>query len=497
MLASAALLLCVAIIAAVPVFAFYPGIMNADSLALYAGAVIPGPVMDWHSPALTWVLRLLIRSGGGVAAFVAMQSAIYVFALYGVLSRIRIGAVARIGILILVVFAPPTMPWIATAEKTAFMTAILGACFLCSLCLDAGRWRAPLVVAILVLSVIGTWCRPNGIIIFLPVVAFTAWQSFRISRSVAQRRPGADFLSSPGSARSSANSPSQPVRTDRGEGLGSGMSRELPWARALGDRPRQRQTASTAIASAVLVPAFLLLALGGPALGVQAGAVVKTYPQQATMDLDLLNLSLRTGQSLIPPDILAAPFAEVKAAMAPDPFVLGPLDTSLRRITEAADMRRLQSAWLSAIRDHPRTYLHYRLDLYREYLCFDLSTICLGSWHWYTGGIDPNPFGLASHKIPAVFAFYKALAGSVVFHPFFDVFAMAAVLLGAMLGRRRVVGAYAAILLLFDLSNALLIPGVTVRMVVPLGLMLPFLIAGLYAEGTPPRWGEVVRANAR
>src|SRR5579863_7597645 len=97
---------CVGLIAALPMVAFYPAIMNADSLALYAGAVIPGPVMDWHSPLLTWLLRLLIALGGGVAMFVALQSAIYCFALYGVLSRARIGIPARLAILTLIVLAP-------------------------------------------------------------------------------------------------------------------------------------------------------------------------------------------------------------------------------------------------------------------------------------------------------------------------------------------------------------------------------------------------------
>lgn len=413
--------LCMAgLVSIVPVYAFYPGLMNADSLTLYAGAVIPGPMMDWHSAFLTYCLRLLIRAGAGVALFTAVQSAIYFFALYWLLALVRLSIPARLAILVVVLLAPPTMPWIATAEKTSFMSAILCACFFCSLRLEASSKRPVLLGSILLLAAIGIWCRPNAIIIFLPVVCFAAWQAHR-----------------------------------------SGLP---------------------TLICVSLVGAFLLLGLGAPAVAVQAGAVVHTYPQQATMDLDLLNLSIRTGRDLVPPGILAAPFESLTAAMAPDPYLLGPLDTSLRRITTGEEMRQLQAAWLSAIAHHPWTYLHYRYDLYREYLCFDLSTVCLGSWHWYTGGIDANPFGLASHKVGAVFASYKALAGSAPFHPFFDVLAVLIVLVGAAAMRHRVVAIYAAVLLVFDLSNALLIPGVTARMVVPLGLMLPFLLAGLYAD---------------
>jgi hypothetical protein len=416
----------VAIVAAVPAYAFYPAIMNADSLALYAGAVIPGPVMDWHSPFLTYLWRWLIHAGAGVPVFTALQSAIYFFSFYWLLTLVRLSVPARLAIVILVLLVPPTMPWIATVEKTTFMSAVLCTCFVCSLRLDMGaRHRGLLLSSILAMTLIGTWCRPNAIIIFLPIVAYTAWQA--------------------------------------------------------------RRSGSSKLVGASLVAAFLLLGLGLPALAVHLGAVVRTYPQQATMDLDLLNLSIRTGQPLVPPGILAAPFESLKAAMAPDPFLLGPLDTSLTRITDGHDMKRLQSAWLSAILHHPLTYLHYRFDLYKEYQCLDFSTICLGAWHWYTGGIDANPFGLASRKLGFVFDFYKALAGSVLFHPFFYLLATLAVLIGAITIRHSVVALYAAVLLVFDLSNALLIPGVTVRMVVPLGLMLPFLIAGLYVDVARPR----------
>lgn len=416
-----------AAIAAVPVCAFYPGIMNADSLGQYAGAVLGGPAMDWHSAFLIYLWRGLIRVGSGIALFTTLQSAIFVFSFYWLLTLCRLSIPARLVLVVLVLLAPPTTPWIATIEKTTFMSAVLCACFVCSLRLEVGALHRRLLLgSILAGSAIGTWCRPNAVIIFLPIVGYTAWQARR-----------------------------------------SGSSRAV---------------------AASLIAAFLLLGLGAPALAVHFGAVVRTYPQQATMDLDLLNLSIRTGQQLIPSDILPAPLENLKAAMAPDPFLLGPLDTSLRRITDGPDMQQLQSAWISAILHHPLTYLHYRFDLYREYQCLDLSTICLGSWHWYTGGIDTNPFGLASRKLGVAFGFYKSLAGSVVFHPFFYVFAVLAVLVGAVAVRNRVVGVYGAVLLLFDLSNALLIPGVTARMVVPLGLMLPFLLAGLYVDA--PRRGE-------
>lgn len=438
--ASAVALCCAAISAALPVLAFYPALMNADSLALYAGAVLPAPVMDWHSPFLTWLLRLSIAAGGGVAAFIAMQSAIYVLAFYGVLAAARIGLGTRLAVLLLVLIVPPALPWLATVEKTSFMAAVLAACFLCSLRLEFARAPGRLLLAMLALAAIGTWCRPNGIIMFLPLAVYSAAQASR-------------------------------------HGL-----RKIP--------------------ACAYVAVFLLLGLGAPALAVQLGAVVPTYPQQATMDLDLLNLSARTGQDLLPPDVLfvpsaKAPLAKVWEMMAPDPFLLAPVNTSLRRITDRAGMHELQSAWLGAIRAHPRTYLHYRLDLYRTYLCFDLSVVCPDSWHWYTGGIDANPFGLASRNYPPAFAFYKALAGSVFFHPFFGLASVFLVLLGAVALRHGPVSVYAAVLLLYDLSNALLIPGISARMAIPLGLMLPVLIAGLYAPGARPRWGNVTRATVR
>jgi hypothetical protein len=417
---------------AAPVYTFYPALMNADSLTLYAGAVIPGPVLDWHSAFLTLLMRAIVRLGTGVALFTAIQSTLYVVALYRVLALAPLGIPARLGVLALVLLVPPTMPWLAAAEKTTFMAATLAACFACSLYLEAGaRYRALLLAGVLATAVVGTWCRPNAIIIFLPVVLLTAWQAWRM----------------------------------RG-------SRLVP---------------------ALLVAGFLLAGLGGPSAAVRTGLVVRTWPQQATMDLDLLSLSVRTGRLLIPPSILAAPYDSVKAALAIDPHVLWRLDTSLRRITTADDMQMLQSAWLSAIRQYPLVYLRERAGLYRQYLCFDLSIVCYDSWHWYTGGIDVNPFGLTSHKRELPFRFYKALAGSVVFHPFFHVLAVAAVLAAAMALRRRVVGVYAAVLLAYDFAGAFIIPSSPTRMVVPLGLMLPLLIAALYIPGSGGQARAVTR----
>lgn len=420
--------LALAIAAAAPVYTFYPALMNADSLTLYAGAVIPGPVMDWHSAFLTFLMRGIVRIGAGVALFTAVQSALYVLAFYRVLALTPLRIPGRLGVLALVLLVPPTMPWLAAAEKTTFMAATLAACFACSLYLETAgaRHRGLLLGGVLVTAAVGTWCRPNAIIMFLPIVLYTAWRAYR---------------------------------------MGS---------------PR--------LAPALLV-AFLAAGLGGPVAAVRAGIVVRTWPQQATMDLDLLNLSVRTGKLLIPPSILAAPYDDVKAALAIDPHVLWRLDTSLRRITTAPDMRMLQAAWLSAIRQYPLVYLRERAGMYRQYLCFDLSIVCYDSWHWYTGGIDANPFGLASRKFEPAFRFYKALAGSVVFHPFFHVLATAAVLAAAVALRRRVVGIYAAVLLAYDLAGVFIIPAATARMVVPLGLMLPLLIAGLYAGPGPPAIG--------
>jgi len=407
--------------------------MNADSLTLYAGAVIPGSVMDWHSAFLTFLMRGIVRVGASIALFTAIESALYVVAFYRVLALTRLGILARLGVLAAVLFVPPTMPWLAAAEKTTFMATTVAACCACSLYLEAGaRHRALLLVGVVVTAVIGTWCRPNAIIIFFPIVLFTAWRARRTRRS---------------------------------------------W-----------------LAPALLVAGFLAAGLGGPAAAVRTGLVVRTWPQQATMDLDLLNLSVRTGRLLIPPSILAAPYDKVEAALAIDPHVLWRLDTSLRRITTADEMRMLQSAWLAAIRQYPLVYLRERAGLYRQYLCFDLSIVCYDSWHWYTGGIDANPFGLSSRKFEPAFRFYKALAGSVAFHPFFHVFAVAAVFAAAVALRRGVVGLYAGALLAYDLAGAFIIPAATARMVVPLGLMLPLLIAALYAEPATRRLGVAAAA---
>src|SRR6185437_353111 len=122
---------------------------------LYAAAVLPGRVMDWHSPFLIYLWRGLIRLGAGVALFTALQSAVYVFSFYWLLTQIRLNPAARLVIVVLLLLAPPTMPWIATVEKTAFMSVILCACFVCSLRVETGvGHRGRLFGAMLALSLI-------------------------------------------------------------------------------------------------------------------------------------------------------------------------------------------------------------------------------------------------------------------------------------------------------------------------------------------------------
>jgi hypothetical protein len=72
---------------------------------------------------------------------------------------------------------------------------------------------------------------------------------------------------------------------------------------------------------------------------------------------------------------------------------------------------------------------------------------------------------------------------------------MMVVLAAAVARRRRTTAAYAAALMFYELTNFFFIPSTSVRMVIPLGLMVPFLVLGLWAE-SPARRTEPACAAA-
>jgi hypothetical protein len=240
------------------------------------------------------------------------------------------------------------------------------------------------------------------------------------------------------------------------------------------------------LARAGVLAGFLALAVAVPTLAHVAGLTERRYQEQVLFDIDLMNLSIMTDEDLLPPGMLTVPFGQAAAAMQAWPFggrftVVPLFLNDMLSLTDdggAVSVRR--DAWLRAILDHPLTYLRYRAEIFLRFNCVRRADGCGETWHWYTGGIDaPNPYGLVSKHVEPVFAFYHAIEGNVFYRPWFYVVLMAAILALACWRRRGMVGIFAAILLGFHASNAILAPGATVRWAIPLGLMLAPLAVAL------------------
>ncbi len=415
-----ALLIAVTLVVA----AFYPGLMNADALTTYAAAVLGAPPNDWHSAFIAYLWRALLAFDLPIVVFTAFQVALYVASLQLIGRWAGLKPAGRLALTTLVMIVPPATTWLVALEKTSFLAVMLAVSF--AVALRVRRASLPLFAAC---SLAGIFARPNGVIIFAPLIVWVCWRALRPQRAIL--------------------------------------------------------VSASILAAAILLPRGAIL----------AGYVVPSYPQQATMDLDLLNLSFRVGADLLPDNLLLIPFEEARATIAADPTNYDPLQLTLRRMTNARDFTALQTRWLSAIAGHPFVYLKWRLRLFWTYECIDPSRICRDSWHWYTGGIDHNVFGLASRHWQPVFDFYRGLAATLFYRPITYDVTMMVVLAAAVARRRRTTAAYAAALMFYELTNFFFIPSTSVRMVIPLGLMVPFLVLGLWAE-SPARRTEPACAAA-
>jgi hypothetical protein len=427
--------------AAVPVWCFYPGLMNADTFAMYAAALLGPPVPDWHAPFLIYCWRGLIALGAGPAVLTAIQSALWFAALASVLALRRVKLAPALLVLLAALAFPPTLPFLATIEKTSFMAVALAGCFAVALALErapTGRRTMALRAALVVLALAGTWARPNGALLFLPLAVLAGWR-WRLA----------------------------------------GAPRLVTWGG---------------------VVLFVAVAVSMPPLARVAGLVAPSHPEQPFFDMDLFNLTLRTGEDLMPPGLLMEPMPRAVARLTEAPWTslgLGsmsilPLYGSLTFQPDGAPMQTLRQAWVRAVLRHPLAYLRYRWAFAGVFNCVDLAQPCPFCWHWQSGGVDPNPFGIRAHPVQPVFDLWRGLADTWVFRPIVLVGLVLAVLALALLRRRTTAAAFAAATLLVHAGNLVLTASPDPRLCAPLVLLLPLLAVDTL---TPPT--QLRRRSAR
>jgi hypothetical protein len=359
-------LVLVLVASALPVAVFRPGLLNRDSLRMYRGAIGVEPIDDWNSPFLSLVLRLLHAVHIGPAGYVILQSLAFFAGIVLLCRAVRLSLRATCGVVLLVILFPPTLPWLATVEKSASMGCVVVLLVgLMALRRDSRRpWALDL--GIVGASVIAMLCRANALALVVPLL----------------------FL----------------------------------WRFWLEAAPLPRRLArATGLAGVVLIAFFATSWLIATVFNVQ-----RTYPEQALYSWDLAAISVARNEMLLPPAIypgtpetLRAQYNPVTANQLLFPELNGlPGLPAARRTQDPGEMRELRAAWARAIIANPGPYLRHRTLAFLNGLSLDLRQEAVDSWHYWNGGVDPNPFGITSRAVPWLFDYYRTWRETVFFRQF-------------------------------------------------------------------------------
>jgi hypothetical protein len=164
------------------------------------------------------------------------------------------------------------------------------------------------------------------------------------------------------------------------------------WARGREPRPAAvrtpRRTVLAAAAGGVLLTAGLM---GTQLVGSAAIGVRDTNPEQHLFIYDLAGLSDRSGENLLPPDVLPRRDMEViESGWGVDSSVFLTLEPSPPISTPlgSEQMDSLRDAWLDEVAADPWGYLGVRGELFLHQLALTRDPRWVVTW-----GIADNPFG--------------------------------------------------------------------------------------------------------
>jgi hypothetical protein len=336
-------------VAALVVVAFYPGRMVPDTIDMCSQA-LTGQYTDWHSPTMAGIWGFL---GLEVDMIFLFQTFAIVFAMRSLLRpHLRPAAVAVVTLV--VTFNPATLSWLAHVGKDQWFCAFILWCIAAlsaAARTDDAKKRRRLTTLALVL----------------------AWFSIAA----------------------------------RGNAAAAVLGAFLPFASILTPR---RFTALEGRARRAVMFGWLVGVVASLAFSVAIYERIVVDPQpryveQATMSFDLAGMSKRTGELLLPPDVLypgstledvSARFDERKGESwffeSGSPLRY-PLDT-------ASEVAKLKSAWLRSIFEHPVAYLQVRVS-------YTLAQLGISQPHpggsMSDVGSRPEAFGL-SCELPKVAA---------------------------------------------------------------------------------------------
>ncbi len=390
---------------------FWPGHLDADALNQINEART-GRFTDWWSPILDWFWRglfILHLSPG----FVLLATILGVLlSTYEILSNVFRRWASVVMTLVIAIF-PPIFGYLGSLQRDAWFAAFTLAGYALAIKAYRGSGTRQTVFALLALLAVwlGMAARQNGVIVLIPVVViatrFLIPAIGRVISRVINRHPSAHRKEAARSSRFSA----------------------------------------AIICSVALLGAF---AASQWVLTYDVIHAVKSYPEQATFEGDLANLSVRTGKVLVPTFIFPSQnIATLKAHYSPygttwlvvgsdHPLVTGDRSAPFPSLVDGMQEGTLLTDWLHAIEHYPKAYFHVRWKEWTRLIAWSSN-----SYEPYHPGYDANPWGYKAH-FPSLDNFalaylrrftYQPLQGGPLFRTW--VYLILAVGLGIDLVRRK------------------------------------------------------------
>lgn len=323
--------------------AFFPGFMSADSINQLTQAR-SGQFSDWHPPLMALIWRYADFVVAGPFGMLFLQAFAWWLGLGMIVARLASQRWAPI-LVLLIGWWPPIFAMSGTIWKDVQLVSAFTLAIALILRAQASRMRLELVGAALLLFY-GTAMRHNAVFTAIPLALWLAWLATAGLRA--------------------------------------------RW-------PRLRLMLTGAIVGVLLVAPFVINA---------RLTKVHLYPTQQLFAYDLLGMSVRSEEMLLPDSLQPEPLQLQDLGPMYSPISNAPMywppDNQWKHFpmfTDPAVVASLREAWLKTLLTHKKAYLQHRGELFLSQMGFKE-----GIYYPYHSGIDPNPLGVM--RTPSKFSVF-------------------------------------------------------------------------------------------
>lgn len=449
-LAAALVLVAVAGLVAV---VFWPGHMNLDTLGELVNART-GRYTDWHSPVWSAIWRALLLSRLTSPGWMMAGAVLLMLTGLYLVVRARLARPWALVAAVAVLVFPPVLGWAVEIGTDVWFASsiVFGFGFACRCARTRGREQVVSAALAVVGALLAEAARPTAAPAVLALLCAVALA----------------------------------VLPERLRG----------WRRGLG------------VAATGLVATALAV---GVVLGVQRFVLqaAETHPEQGTYDYDLVALSLREDQVLLPEDMYRRQdltyldrYSHTSSVFDISALLFGE-HAAIPIPVEGSRLESLRQAWLSAIRERPLDYLGVRLDNALAQLTITSAPL----YAYYAAPPAAYGFPVAFPALHDAAMRYVAVGstndpvngnrGGPLQHVWPYVLVLVAGVVVGLVRRRpaadAVVALLAAALLLYAVTISLLSPGVQYRYIYPSVVAGAVLLVVLAADAARWLWATARR----